>query len=105
MGIGELAFCTSVLALAVYWIKFDIDTLRSQAFIVIVFGSQATTYTNRERRHMWSLRPSIWLIVSSLGDLAIAATLAVAGTLVAAIVFCSRLDVIKVPVFRHLSIA
>jgi H+-transporting ATPase len=103
MGIGELAFCTSVLTLGVYWIKFDIDTLRSLAFIV--FGSQATTYTNRERRHMWSLRPSIGLIVSSIGDLAIAATLAVAGTLVAAIVFCSRLDVIKVPVFRHLSIA
>jgi H+-transporting ATPase len=105
MGIGELAFCTSVLALAVYWIKFDIDTLRSLAFIVIVFGSQATTYANRERRHMWSLRPSIWLIASSIGDLAIAATLAVAVTFVAGIVFCSLLDVIKVPVFRHLSIA
>jgi H+-transporting ATPase len=88
------------------------------AFIVIVFGNQATTYTNRERRHLWSSRPSVWLVVSSVSDLLITATLAiggivmsplpasmVAGTLAAAAVFAVILDQVKVPVFARLRIA
>lgn len=118
MGIGELVFCTSVLAFGAYRMGFDIAPLRSLAFVVIVFGNQATTYTNRERRHLWSSRPSLWLIVSSVADVVIASTLAlggiamtplptlvVAGTLAAAIAFALILDLVKVPLFRRLKIA
>jgi len=97
---------------------FEIGELRTLAFVVIVFGNQATTYTNRERRHLWSSRPSFWLVVSSIADLLIASTLAiggiamtplpawiVAGTLAAAAVFAVILDLVKVPVFRRLGIA
>jgi H+-transporting ATPase len=117
MGIGELIFCVSVLAFGAYRMDFDIDTLRTLAFVVIVFGNQATTYTNRERRHLWSSRPSSWLIVSSIADLLIASTLAiggfamtplpavvVGGTLVAAVAFAFVLDMVKVPVFTRLRI-
>jgi len=117
MGIGELAFCVSVLAFGVYRMKFGIEALQTLAFVTIVLGNQATTYTNRERRHLWSSRPSSWLIVSSIADLLIASTLAVggiamtplpalmvAGTLAAAIVFALLLDLVKVPVFRRLGI-
>jgi PPK2 family polyphosphate:nucleotide phosphotransferase len=48
--------------------RVDIGALRTLAFIAVVFGNQATTYTNRERRHLWSSRPSIWLVVSSIAD-------------------------------------
>jgi len=98
--------------------KLDIETLRTLAFVVVVFGNQATTYTNRERRHLWSSRPSIWLVISSVADLLIASTLALGGfamaplpisalvgMLAAAIVFALALDVVKVPVFRRLRIA
>ncbi len=118
MGIGELAFCTSVLAFGAYHMGFDIEALRTLAFIVIVFGNQATTYTNRERRHLWSSRPSVWLVVSSVSDLLITSTLAiggivmsplpasmVAGTLASAAVFAVILDQVKVPVFARLRIA
>jgi H+-transporting ATPase len=118
MGLGELVFCTSVLTFGAYRMGFDIGTLRTLAFVVIVFGNQATTYTNRERRHLWSSRPSFWLVVSSLADLLIASTLAiagiamtplpawiVAGTLAAAAVFAVMLDLVKVPAFRRLGIA
>ena len=118
MGLGELVFCTSVLAFGAYRMGFDIGALRTLAFVVIVFGNQATTYTNRERRHLWSSRPSFWLIVSSVADLLIASTLAiggiamtplpawmVAGTLAAAAVFAVILDLVKVPAFRRLGIA
>ena len=85
--------------------------------MAIVFGNQATTYTNRERRHLWSSRPSIWLLVSSGVDLLIASTLAVGGiamtplpawvvacTLAAAATFAVILDFVKVLVLRRLRI-
>src|SRR5664279_516362 len=62
MGVGELAFCTSVLVFGVCWMGYGTDTLRTLAFIVVVFGNQATTYNNRERWRLWSSRPSNWLI-------------------------------------------
>jgi H+-transporting ATPase len=117
MGLGELVFCTFVLAFGTYQMGFDIGALRTLAFIVIVFGNQATMYTNRERRHLWSSRPSFWVIVSSTADLLIASALAiggiamtplpawtVAGTLAAAAVFAVVLDLVKVPTFRRLGI-
>jgi H+-transporting ATPase len=117
MGIGELVFCTAVLAVAKYRLGFGIETLRTLAFVVVVFGNQATTYTNRERRRLGSSRPSRWLIGSSVVDLLIASTLAtcgiamaplpalvVGGTLVAAAAFAFVLDLAKVPVFNRLRI-
>jgi H+-transporting ATPase len=118
MGIGELIFCTSVLAFGAYRMGFDITALRTLAFVVIVFGNQATTYNNRERRRLWSSAPSFWLAASSVADILIASTLAVggiamaplsamvvAGVLVGAIVFAFALDLVKVPLFARLGIA
>jgi H+-transporting ATPase len=118
MGAGELFFCTAVLAFGIWRMGFDIGALRTLAFLAIVFGNQSTTYTNRERRRLWSSRPSAWLVASSVGDLLIASTLAVggiamtplpalmvAGTLAAAAAFAVILDFVKVPVFRRLRIA
>ena len=79
MGTCELVFCTAVLAIGKFRLGFDIDTLRTLAFVAIVFGNQATTYTNRERQRMGSARPSRWLIGSSVVDLLIASTLAICG--------------------------
>ena len=117
MGIGELAFCISVLVFGIYRMRLGIEALQTLAFVAIVFGNQATTYTNRERRHLWSSRPSSWLIVSSIADVLIASTLAiggvamkplpvlmVAGMFAAAVVFAFLLDWVKVPVFRRLAI-
>jgi H+-transporting ATPase len=117
MGLGELVFCTSIFAFGAYRMGFDIGALQTLAFILIVFGNQATMYTNRERRHLWSSRPSIWVIVSSSADLLIASMLAiggiamaplpawtVAGTLAAAAVFAVILDLLKVPAFLRLGI-
>ena len=118
IGVSELAFCAAVLALGKFRLGFGIETLRTLAFVVIVFGNQATTYTNRERRRMGSCRPSRWLIGSSVVDLSIASVLAicgiamsplpvlvVGGTLVAAAAFAFILDFAKVPVFNRLQIA
>ena len=118
MGIAELVFCTAVLAVAKFRLGFAIETLRTLAFVAIVFGNQATTYTNRERRHLGFSRPSLWLVGSSVIDVLIASVLAACGiamtplpvlvvgaTLVAAAVFAFIVDFAKVPVFYRLGIA
>ena len=118
MGVSELIFCTALLAIAKYRLGLGIDMLRTLAFVAIVFGNEAMTYTNRERQRLGSARPSRWLIASSVADVLIASTLAtrgiamsplpilvVGGILVSAAVFAFIVDVAKVPVFRSLGIA
>ena len=114
MGVCLLAFCTGVLAVGKFGMNLGIEALRTLAFVVLVFGSQATLYAIRQRRHLWGTRPSLWLAVSSVADIAIASTLAVggiammplpvllvAGTLAAAAAFAFVLDFVKVPVFAR----
>jgi H+-transporting ATPase len=118
MGISQLVFCTAVLVIAKFRLGLGTEALQTVAFVVIVFGNQATTYTNRERQRLGSSRPSLWLIGSSAVDLLIASTLAILGiamaplpilfvgeTLVAAAVFAFIVDFAKVPVFKRLGIA
>jgi H+-transporting ATPase len=118
MGVSELVFCTAVLSVAKFHLGLGIETLQTVAFVAIVFGNQATTYTNREHERMGSCRPSLWLVGSSVVDVLIASTLATCGVamnplpiftmgavLVAAAVFAFLVDFAKVPVFRRLAIA
>jgi H+-transporting ATPase len=118
MGSCLLAFCAGVLAVGKFDMHLGTEALRTLAFVVLVFGSQATLYAIRQRRHLWGMHPSLWLVVSSVADIAIASTLAVggiamtalpaalvAGTLAAAAAFALVLDFIKVPVFARLGIA
>jgi H+-transporting ATPase len=118
MGISELVFCTAVLAIGKFRMGYGIAALQTLAFVVIVYGNQATTYTNRARRHLWSTRPSFWLAVSSVADLTIATIMAGLGiamtrlplpvmgeTLLGTVAFAFIVDFVKVPVFHRLGIA
>jgi H+-transporting ATPase len=117
MGISELVFCTIVLLIGKFRLGMGIAALQTLAFVLIVFGNQATTYTNRTRQRLWSTRPSFWLVLSSAADLLIASTMAnrgiamarlpllvMGGTLVGAIVFAFMVDIVKVPIFKRLRI-
>jgi len=117
-GFCLLAFCTAVLAVGKFKMGLGTEALRTLAMVVLVFGSQATLYAIRERQHLWHSRPSLWVIVSSVGDVLIISTLAtlgifmaplsilvVATTLAAALAFAFVLDFIKVPIFSYLKIA
>jgi H+-transporting ATPase len=118
IGACLLAFSTGVLAVGKFGMHMDIEGLRTLTFIILVFGSQATIYSIRERRHLWRSRPSLLLMASSGVDIAIASTLAiagiamapipagvVAGTLAASALFAMAVDLVKVPVFVRLGIA
>ncbi len=117
MGLSELVFCTAVLAIGKFRLGLGTETLRTLAFVVVVYGNQATTYTNRTRQSLWSTRPSIWVVLSSVVDLSIASTMAIcgvamvslpllvmSGTLAAAVVFALIVDVVKIPIFNRLKI-
>jgi H+-transporting ATPase len=118
IGSCLLFFCTAVLAFGKFRMGLGIDELRTMALLALVFGSEATLYAIRERRRLWSSRPSLWVVVSTVCDILIISTLVargiamtpvplfvVGGTLGAAAVFAFILDFVKVPVFNRLGIA
>jgi H+-transporting ATPase len=117
LGVCFLAFCSAVLAVGKFSLNLGIDALRTLVFTALVFGSQATIYAIRQRRHLWGSRPSLWLGLSSAADAGIAATLAITGlamaplpatlvsaVFVAAVAFGVILDLVKIPVFASLRI-
>ncbi|MFZ3188187.1 MAG: hypothetical protein WA180_06960, partial [Candidatus Sulfotelmatobacter sp.] len=72
----------------------------------------------RGRRHLWGLRPTVWLVASSVADILIISTLAIRGIAMAplpasvlafefgaAIIFGSIVDGVKIPVFARLGIS
>ena len=117
LGACLLAFCLGMVAVGAFVLRLPTAGLQALAFVSLVFGSEATLYAIRQRRHMWGSRPSLWLILSSLADVVIASALAfggfamaplplvtIGGTLAAAVCFGVVLDAVKLPVFRRLQI-
>jgi H+-transporting ATPase len=118
LGFCLLSFCTAVLVVGKYRLEFGIGEIQTLAMIALVFGGEATLYSIRERRRLWSSRPGTWVVIASIGDILIISTVAVLGiamhplpiavvacTLCAALLFAFLLDFVKVPVFRRLHIA
>jgi|CZKL01.1.fsa_nt_gi H+-transporting ATPase len=113
-----LAFCTTIIAIGQFKLQLSVSEVQTLSVVAIIYGSQAMMYAIRERRHLWGLRPTLWVILSSVADLAIISTLAVRGiamaplpfTIVAcefagALVFAAILNGVKIPVFARLSIS
>jgi H+-transporting ATPase len=118
LGTSFLAFSTAILAVGKFELHLNIEALRTLSVVGIVFGSQATTYVVRGRQHLWGLRPSMWLVLSSVADVLIISTLAVYGIamaplslsvvyceLAAAIAFGLLMDAVKIPLFSRLHIS
>jgi H+-transporting ATPase len=118
LGLCFLAFSSAVLAVGKFQLHLGIEALQTLTVVSIVFGSQATTYVIRGRQHLWGLRPSIWLVLSSATDVLIISTLASFGIAMAplpfaiiatefgaAVVFGAVLDAVKIPVFARLRIS
>jgi H+-transporting ATPase len=113
-----LAFCSTILAIGQFKLRLSVSEVQTLAVVAIIYGSQAMMYAIRERRHLWGLRPTLWVILSSVADIAIISTLAVRGiamaplpfTIVAcefaaALVFAAILNGVKIPVFARLSLS
>ena len=115
LGLGNLLFCTAVLAAGQHLLGLELGPLRTLAAVTTVFSGQAVFYAVRERRRLWSSRPGRWVVLSSVVDVLLFGTLAsggvlmeplpvrvVAGILAVAVAFAFALDALKARVFRHL---
>ena len=118
LGGCSLAFCTAVLLVGKFELRLDIEALRTISVVAIVYSSQAIIYAIRARRHFWGLRPTTWLVLSSVADVLIISTLASRGIAMArlplsvlayefaaAAIFALLLDGVKIPVFARLKIS
>jgi H+-transporting ATPase len=117
LGACKLGFSLTVLAIGKYRLGLDPGKLQTLAFVTLVFGAQAVLYVVRERRRMWSSRPSNWVQAASAADIAIVSVLALSGilmeplpwhalaaVLMAAAGFALVLDQIKLPLMSALKI-
>jgi H+-transporting ATPase len=118
MGSCNLIFCSGVLAIGKFWLGLGTEVLRTLAAVTLVFSGQAVFYVVRERRRLWSSRPSLCLMLSSVFDILIIAALAaggilmtplplsiVVGILVAAVALAFVLDSVKLALFHRLKMA
>jgi H+-transporting ATPase len=118
LGACSLIFCVGLLLVGKFELKLDIAALRTLSVVAIVFASQATIYAMRDRQHPWGLRPSMWLVLSSVMDVVIISALAtfgiamsplpvrvVSGEFATAVMYGILLNLIKIPIFGKLQIS
>jgi H+-transporting ATPase len=116
MGAADLVFC--IACLMVGKAGLAAGQMQTLAVVTLVFSGQAVFYVSRERQHLWSSRPGIWLMISSVVNIGLICVLAgrgylmpalplglLAGVLLAASAFAFVLDTIKLAAFRRLGIA
>jgi H+-transporting ATPase len=115
MGLVDLGFCVGVLLIGKNYLRLALEPLQTLTMVNLVFSGQAIYYAVRERRRIWSSRPSTIVLISSLADLLIVPSMAFAGILMAplplsvilsvfaaAVVFAFILDAVKARIFRVL---
>ena len=106
-------FSLSILLVGWHVLRLSIDQIQTLAFLTLVFGGQGTVYLVRERRHFWRSRPSRWMLLSSLADIAAVSALAITGVfmrqlpavivgalVVATLAYLCAVDFLKVWIFR-----
>jgi H+-transporting ATPase len=111
LGVCKLGFSTAVLAVGIFALDLGERELQTLALVTLVFGAQALLFVVRERRRLWSSKPSNWVLAAAAADIAIISVLALSGTLMealpwrvlaavlaAAAAFALVLDQIKRPV-------
>jgi H+-transporting ATPase len=114
LGLFDLAFCAGLLTVGSRLMHLDIDTLRTMTLVILALNGQAVFYVVRERKRLWSSRPSLLVILSSIVDVLIIGTLALGGILMAplapsivgailaaAIVLALIMDQVKFWLFAH----
>jgi len=117
LGLCDLGFCVSSLLMGHFVLELDLASLQTMVVVTLVFSGQAVFYVSRERHHLWSSRPSTWMIGSSIVDLTVVIVLATVGILmvplspvivggvaVGAVGLAFVLDAGKVLLFRRLSV-
>lgn len=117
MGAFDLLFCVLILWIGHAKLHLPIETIQTLTLVNLVVSGQAIYYVVRERRHLWSSRPSKIVVTCSIIDLTLVPSLAITGTLMAplpvpiivglfgvAAIFAFVLDGVKTVLLHHLTI-
>lgn len=117
LSLCNVMFCTAVVAVGYFQLELARPELRTLAAVTLVFVGQATFYVVRDRRRLWSSRPSGWILISSAVDVLIIAVLATQGLLMmalpawlvamvlgASVVLAFILDAVKAAMSRSLQV-
>lgn len=117
MGAFDLLFCVIILWIGHAKLRLPIETMQTLTLVNLVVSGQAIYYVVRERRHLWSSRPSKIVVTCSIIDLSLVPSLAMTGTLMAplpvpiiaglfgvAVIFAFVLDGVKTILLHHLTI-
>ncbi|MFT3803243.1 MAG: HAD-IC family P-type ATPase [Burkholderiaceae bacterium] len=117
LGAVKLAYAMTILALGWFWLRLDMEAMRTLTFLTLVLAGQVTGLVLRARDHAWRSRPAPVLIAAAATSALIATVLAwqgwfmtpLAGWMVlavcgASLVFGLMLDAVKVLTLRHLAI-
>ncbi len=117
---GILAALVLVLSFSVFfagrdWLHLPLAQLQTLIFVMLVFTGQGNVYLVRERHHFWHSRPSRWLLLASVLDIALVGVLAthgilmaairpalVAGLLIVVVLFLAAVDFLKIRIFGRL---
>ena len=119
---GALASLVLILSFTVFFVGRDVlhlplRQLQTLVFLMLVFTGQGNVYLVRERNRVWHSRPSRWLVLSSLADVAAVSILAARGILMASIswsliasllvvvlFFLLVIDGLKIRIFRRFGV-
>jgi H+-transporting ATPase len=74
-----VAFGVAALLLGRHFLDLGLPQLQTLCFLVLVFTGQGTIYAIRARRRLFGLRPSAWLAGSSLWAIGVTSLLAAQG--------------------------
>jgi H+-transporting ATPase len=117
-----LAAFVLILSFTVFFVGRDVlglklAELQTLVFVMLVATGQGNVYLVRERGPFWRSRPSRWLIVSSVVDLAVVTAMATTGILMTPVsptlivllfvvvaAYLLVLDQLKVQMFRRLAV-
>ncbi len=119
---APLAALILVLSFSVFfagrgWLHLPLPQLQTLIFVMLVFTGLGNVYLVRERRHFWRSRPSTWLLLASVIDIAVVSIMAsqgilmaaispvlITGLLVIALTYLALVDLVKVWIFRRIGL-
>ncbi|NLX18529.1 MAG: HAD-IC family P-type ATPase [Desulfobulbus sp.] len=83
LGVVQLIFAGTVLAIGTFQLHLAPEALTTLAFITLVFSGQAALYAIRTRHALWETLPSGRLVAASVIDIIIGVAVAVSGQITA----------------------
>jgi H+-transporting ATPase len=117
LGSFRLLYLVAVLGVGWYWLRLSPGEMQTLTFTMLVFAGQGNSYVLREHGRLWSSRPAPIMLLASLWDVLLVASLAAGGVLMSSlpiimitllvattIVFTLAMDSIKLAVYARLRI-